>query len=78
MHLRFVNGEMAEWFKAAVLKTVVGQPTGGSNPSLSAITSCFTPESFLNQNRFAKNYFEMKRKILRVGEMAEWLKARPC
>ena len=30
------NGEMAEWPKAAVLKTVVGQPTGGSNPSLSA------------------------------------------
>jgi hypothetical protein len=30
-------GEMAEWFKAAVLKTVVGQPTGGSNPSLSAM-----------------------------------------
>ena len=29
-------GEMAEWFKAAVLKTVVGlHPTGGSNPSLS-------------------------------------------
>ncbi len=27
---------MAEWLKAAVLKTVVGQPTGGSNPSLSA------------------------------------------
>ncbi len=27
---------MAEWFKAAVLKTVVGlHPTGGSNPSLS-------------------------------------------
>ena len=31
-------GEMAEWFKAAVLKTVVGlHPTGGSNPSLSAL-----------------------------------------
>ena len=28
---------MAERSKAAVLKTVVGRPTGGSNPSLSAI-----------------------------------------
>ena len=30
-------GEMVEWFKAAVLKTAVGQLTEGSNPSLSAI-----------------------------------------
>jgi hypothetical protein len=29
-------GGMAEWTKAAVLKTAVGQPTGGSNPSPSA------------------------------------------
>ena len=28
---------MAEWSNAAVLKTVDGQPSGGSNPSLSAI-----------------------------------------
>ncbi len=27
---------MAEWFKAAVLKTAVGQLTVGSNPTLSA------------------------------------------
>ncbi len=33
----FVPGEMAEWSNAAVLKTVVLQGTGGSNPSLSAI-----------------------------------------
>ncbi len=30
------SGEVAERFKAAVLKTVEGQPSGGSNPSLSA------------------------------------------
>ena len=30
-------GEVAEWFKAAVLKTVDPQGSGGSNPSLSAI-----------------------------------------
>ena len=29
-------GGLAEWLKAAVLKTAVGQPTGGSNPSPSA------------------------------------------
>ena len=28
---------MAEWSNAAVLKTVDGQPSGGSNPSLSAM-----------------------------------------
>ncbi len=29
-------GKMAEWSNAAVLKTVGGQTSGGSNPSLSA------------------------------------------
>ncbi len=33
---RVHNGELAEWSKAAVLKTVDGKPSGGSNPSLSA------------------------------------------
>ena len=31
-----VAGGVAEWLKAAVLKTVVPQGTGGSNPSSSA------------------------------------------
>lgn len=35
-HTQVENGELAEWSKAAVLKTVDGQPSGGSNPSLSA------------------------------------------
>ena len=30
-------GELAEWSNAVVLKTIVQQCTGGSNPSLSAI-----------------------------------------
>ncbi len=30
------NGEMAEWSIAAVLKTVEGHTSGGSNPSFSA------------------------------------------
>ena len=30
------SGEMAEWSNAAVLKTVEGNTSGGSNPSLSA------------------------------------------
>ena len=33
---KFFFGEMAEWFNAAVLKTVEGNTSGGSNPSLSA------------------------------------------
>ncbi len=32
----FLHGEMAERFNAAVLKTAVGKPTVGSNPTLSA------------------------------------------
>ena len=34
--LQLIFGEMAEWSNAAVLKTVVPQGTGGSNPSFSA------------------------------------------
>ena len=34
------TGEMAEWSIAAVLKTVEGNTSGGSNPSLSAKKSC--------------------------------------
>lgn len=33
---RWGHGELAEWSKAAVLKTAVRQRTGGSNPSFSA------------------------------------------
>ncbi len=36
----FLHGEMAERFNAAVLKTAVGKPTVGSNPTLSAISYC--------------------------------------
>ena len=31
-----ISGELAEWSKAAVLKTVDPKGSGGSNPSLSA------------------------------------------
>ena len=34
-----VIGELAEWSNAAVLKTVEGHTSGGSNPSLSATYS---------------------------------------
>ena len=30
---------MTEWLMVVVLKTIVGKPTGGSNPSLSATAS---------------------------------------
>ena len=35
-NMYFCSGEMAEWSIAAVLKTVEGNTSGGSNPSLSA------------------------------------------
>ena len=57
-------GEMAEWLKAAVLKTVVGKLTGGSNPSLSARILLVKIQGF--------------NIAIRSGEMAEWLKAPPC
>lgn len=39
-------GELSEWFMVTVLKTVVRQRTGGSNPSLSA----------MNTNRLLRTY----------------------
>ncbi len=38
-HANHKQGEMAEWSIAAVLKTVEGHTSGGSNPSLSATTT---------------------------------------
>ena len=37
-NLNTPTGEMAEWSIAAVLKTVEGHTSGGSNPSLSAMS----------------------------------------
>ena len=37
-------GEVAEWSNAAVLKTVEGHTSGGSNPSFSASIKCFTSQ----------------------------------
>ena len=36
------QGEMAEWSNAAVLKTVEGHTSGGSNPSFSAPKTLFS------------------------------------
>ncbi len=44
---------MAEWSIAAVLKTVEGHTSGGSNPSLSAITGS------LSVARFAFGYKDL-------------------
>ena len=41
MAFRASSGGVAEWFKAAVLKTAVPKGTGGSNPSSSAIPQPF-------------------------------------
>ena len=69
---------MAEWFKAAVLKTVVGlHPTGGSNPSLSAlilrIRVIVWSRAVLVGITVASHRDEFE-----WGKVAEWLKARPC
>jgi hypothetical protein len=46
--INFAPGGMAEWSNAAVLKTVVPQGTGGSNPSSSAQT----PKSPIERSGF--------------------------
>ena len=51
-------GEMAEWFKAPVLKTGVGQLTVGSNPSLSAEKECR-----INFPAFSFFYYISSRKL---------------
>ena len=43
MYICIRIGEMAEWSNAAVLKTVEGHTSGGSNPSFSA---CKFPNVF--------------------------------
>ncbi len=40
-----MSGEMAEWSIAAVLKTVEGNTSGGSNPSLSSKSSLISCNS---------------------------------
>ena len=42
----FATGELAEWSNAAVLKTVEGHTSGGSNPSLSAVRDFITKSLF--------------------------------
>ena len=56
-------GEMAEWSIAAVLKTVEGHTSGGSNPSLSgkvSVTSCKTTSyadfSFKGASNLRQNF----------------------
>lgn len=52
-------GEMAEWFMAAVLKTVVGlHLTGGSNPSLSVVVFNHTKNGSRNKPLLASSLGE--------------------
>ena len=69
---------MAEWFKAAVLKTVVRKHRGfesyslrSSSPLLAggAMKKNSGPEPCLSGGSLKK---------LKLGEVAEWLKARAC
>lgn len=50
----FCRGELAEWSIAAVLKTVEGHTSGGSNPSLSARTA--KPSKFFLTGFFVSRY----------------------
>ncbi len=63
-------GEMAERSKAAVLKTVDCNRSGGSNPSLSAITNDFTLAKPFNTNRY--NSFWRRRNLAMPSEVLEF------
>ena len=61
---------MAEWSKAAVLKTAVGQPTRGSNPFASATTAPGAPKRVpLPHRRYLK--LSATPAILGFGKHAE-------
>ncbi len=53
----FVLGEVAEWSIAAVLKTVEGQTSGGSNPSLSADHNIKAQQNPVNRMVYRALYF---------------------
>ncbi len=55
-YLCIPKGEMAEWSNAVVLKTIVRQRTGGSNPSLSADVKS-PPKGLLKTTDPAKSIF---------------------
>ena len=73
-------GGMAEWTKAAVLKTAVGQPTGGSNPSPSASKPIVS-------TRIIEDRPAIKKALRpscgmgaqnKYGEVPEWLNGAAC
>ena len=55
------SGEMSEWLKEPASKTGVRQRTGGSNPSLTAITVDFQPIT-----SFTHNLTHRKAKFVRI------------
>ena len=54
------TGEMAEWSNAVVLKTIVLQGTGGSNPSLSAVQL-----EYQAITKFTRNFTRIKFYLMR-------------
>ena len=48
---------MAEWFKAAVLKTVVRKRTGGSNPPCSEVTWFQVLTSWIRERKQFRYFF---------------------
>ena len=67
---------MAEWLKAAVLKTVVLRGTGGSNPPCSVRKGARVAESgSLLRSCSPKGFRGFESPSLRIiGEMSEWSK----
>jgi hypothetical protein len=65
----FCSGEMAERSNAAVLKTVVPQGTGGSNPSLSAKSKKPRENGafFLTRTKYTADCFLKKAQIGTAG-----------
>ena len=68
---------MAEWSNAAVLKTVVPQGTGGSNPSSSAVIKK-SIRSKMNNHNFFNDVYEVvklipKGRITSYGSIAKYL-----
>ena len=66
---------MAEWSKAAVLKTVEVQASGGSNPSPSVLVCIGAGVQQVGQRFFRIPPSNVAR---RKGAMAERSKALPC
>ena len=51
------TGELSEWLKEPASKTGVRQRTGGSNPSLSALSVCFAGAFRVSEGSFYAHFY---------------------